>query len=328
LQLARRNVIRHGFDVELVTLPDGQVSSRCEAKFRSQQVWIEWKEYDSEHQNPEWDSIIARRVKTLVALLSSPQKSPYFNVPHCLGYFQTEGSTPDITRYGLVYQKPQAVAQGTPFTTLYSEFLSHPKPSLTQRIALAHTIAQSLMYLHSVNWLHKGLRSNNILFFLPQNTSGRQSYSSPILSGFEYSRVDLVDEYTELIPEHSEHDIYRHPHTLSSVHLRSKKSHDIYSLGLILVEIAHWRRIHDIVHLPQDERQAKKIIRNLRATLLKDDSVMEMEGLVGDSYSQAVIACLEGLVGPDADEENPQVGVKIQKAFHDRVVAKLSAVSV
>jgi hypothetical protein len=182
------------------------------------------------------------------------------------------------------------------------------------------------MYLHSVNWLHKGFRSNNILFFLPPITSGRQSYSSPIISGFEYSRVDLVDEYTELVPEHSENDIYRHPETLGSVHLRSKKSHDIYSLGIILIEIAYWKRIQDFVHLPEDERQAKKIIRGLRETLLRNDLVVDLEGLVGDSYSQAVMACLEGLVGSEEDEENPAIGVQIQRAFHDRVVAQLSSV--
>jgi hypothetical protein len=243
-----------------------------------------------------------------------------------LGYFSIVGDTPNTTRYGFVYQKPRGIAPETPYTTLYSQLLSQTKPSLTQRIALAQTIALSLMYLHSVNWLHKSFRSNNILFFLSPTTSGRHSYSSPIVSGFEYSRIDLVDEYTELVPEHSENDIYRHPQTLASVHLRSKKSHDIYSLGIILIEIAHWKRIQDIVHLPKDEMQVKKMIRGLRETLLRKDLIMYLEGSVGDSYSQAVVACLEGLVGFEVDEENPAIGVQVQEAFHDRVVAKLSSV--
>jgi serine/threonine protein kinase len=314
--------------MESVTFPENSEPTRCEATFGSQHVWIEWKEYDSDHQNPEWGTIITQRVKNLVTLLASSKKSPYFNVPQCLGYFSIVGNTPNITRYGFVYQKPQSVPPKTPYTTLYSQLLSDSKPSLTQRIALAHTIARSLMYLHSVNWLHKGLRSNNIMFFFPKTTSGRPSYSSPIVSGFEYSRVDLVDEFTELIPEHSEHDIYRHPQTLASVHLRSKKSHDIYSLGIILIEIAHWKQIQDIVGLPEEKKQAKKMIRNLRGMLLWEDFVIDLEGLVGDSYSHAVVACLEGLVGGEVDEENPTVGVQIQEEFHDRVVAKLSSVRI
>ena len=70
------------------------------------------------------------------------------------------------------------------------------------------------------------------------------------------------------------------------------------------------------------------MIRSLRGNLLRDDFVSDLEGLVGDSFSQAVVACLEGLVGAEVDEENPAVGVQIQKAFHDRVVAKLSSVRI
>jgi len=68
------------------------------------------------------------------------------------------------------------------------------------------------------------------------------------------------------------------------------------------------------------------VIRGLRETLLRKDLVVDLEGLVGDSYAQAVVACLEGLVGPEEDEENPAIGVQIQRAFHDRVVEKLSSV--
>lgn len=307
-------------------------STRCEAIFGSQRVWIEWKEYDSDHENPAWGAIITQRVKNLVTLLASPRKSPYFRVPNCLGYFTTLGESPNITRYGLVYQKPHDISPETPYTTLYSQFIHQPKPSLTQRITLAHTIARSLMYLHSVNWLHKSFRSNNILFFLPLSLPpsqiGKQAYHNPIISGFEYSRLDLVDEYTELVPSHSENDIYRHPRTLSSLHLRSKKSYDIYSLGIVLIEIAYWQRIQDIVHLPEDEKRAKKMIRRLRESLLSEERVLELGGLVGDSYSQAVIACLEGLVGLEVDEENPLVGIEIQGAFYDRVVARLSSVKI
>lgn len=312
-------------DIKIVKFQVDTDSTRCNATFKTGSVWIEWKDYDSDHQNPEWGIIITQRVKNLVTLLSSSKKSPSFNVPHCLGYFTTEGDTPNITRYGFVYEKPWGLSPKLSYETLYTQ-LSQPKPSLTQRIALAHTIARSLMYLHAVNWLHKGLRSNNILFFLLPRKNGRQSYASPILSGFEYSRADLIDEFTEVVPEHSDNDIYRHPQTLALIPPRSKKSHDIYSLGIILIEIAYWKRIQDIVQLPKDERQARKTMRGLRETLLQEDKVIELEGYVGDAYSQAVVACLEGLVGSGVDEEDPAVGVQIQKAFHDRVVERLNSV--
>lgn len=93
-----------------------------------------------------------------------------------------------------------------------------------------------------------------------------------------------------------------------------------------MIEIAYWKRIQDFVHLPEDERQAKKMIRSLRETLLRNDLVIDLEGLIGDSYSRAVVACLEGLVGSEEDEENPAIAVQIQRAFNDRVVAQLNSV--
>jgi hypothetical protein len=44
---------------------------------------------------------------------------------------------------------------------------------------------------------------------------------------------------------------------------------------------------------------------------------MGLEGSVGDSYSQAVVACVEGIVRFEVDEENSVIGVQIYKAVHD-----------
>ena len=92
-----------------------------------------------------------------------------------------------------------------------------------------------------------------------------------------------------------------------------------------MVEIAHWQRIQDIMDLSDDKRQAQKTMKRLRDTLLCKDRVKYLEGLVGDSYSQAVTSCLEGLVASEVDEENPIVAVQIQEAFYDQVVARLSS---
>ena len=105
-----------------------------------------------------------------------------------------------------------------------------------QRIVLAHTIAQSLMYGHSVNWLHKGVSSDNIFFFI---TPGQNpNHATYILSGFEYARPDLPEELTEQPSENFGHDVYRHAEALLRSGSHSKKSYDIYSLGVVLVEIA------------------------------------------------------------------------------------------
>ena len=44
-------------------------------------------------------------------------------------------------------------------------------------------------YLHSVNWVHKGIQSDNILFLLTGDDALKDgALVSPMISGFEFSR--------------------------------------------------------------------------------------------------------------------------------------------
>ena len=301
--------------------------TRSEAIYQGKHIWIEWKHYSIDHDlHSEWNRIIEDRIKKLAILLSSSHKPSQFNAPQCLGYFH---ATSDI-RYGLLYLKPADVSKNTPPKSLLDIIQSSTAPSLTKRIALAHTIARSLMYLHSVNWLHKGLRSNNILFF----TSAGQtpSYAQPLIAGFEYARPDFPDEYTEPPPEHSEHDIYRHPAIVARTISRSQKSHDVYSLGIILVEIAYWKRIDEIMEMPREIKAARSRVRKVRELLLKGGYLEFIEGAAGEAYANTVRTCLVGGeelgVQEHVEESNKEVGVRIQKAFAEKVVGKLGEIRV
>jgi hypothetical protein len=69
----------------------------------------------------------------------------------------------------------------------------------------------------------------------------------PYLVGFEYSRPDALGERTENIVEKDDHKFYRHPkaHVIPVADFqqplggagRYSKAYDIYSLGVILVEL-------------------------------------------------------------------------------------------
>lgn len=190
------------------------------------------------------------------------------------------------------------------------------------------------MYLHSVNWLHKGLRSGAIIFFTPP--ADQPEYSSPIISGFDYARPDLPDEVTEPLPEHSEHDIYRHPGIISRTLSRSKKSHDIYSLGVVLVEIAFWQRIDDVVgmpeNVPRNVKAARAMVRKVRGILLGERVLGEVEGAVGETFRGVVERCLTGGrelgVEEGADETDAEVGAGIQAVFEEMVVGRLEGLRI
>ena len=321
-------------------------TTRAQALYQSKQVWIEWKAYATENRHPPWwDRMVEDRIKQLATLLGSSQKPKEFRAPQCLGY--TQLVTEDKRGFGFVYEwpnnlpsKPMApLSEQTPsnsppkttITSLFDLFKTKKMPSLTERRQLALAITQSLMYLHSVNWLHKGIRSNNIVFFHPPDSS-TSILQEPILSGFEYARPDLTGEWTEPTPKYSEDDIYKHPQTLGGARLRSKKSDDVYSLGIVLVEIAHWRSIADILCVPQDSRAARAMVRGARDMLLEPSFLEDIEGLVGQMWKEAVRKCLVGgqelgLV-KNADETDPEVGASLHEAYSEEVVGRISGMRV
>ena len=229
---------------------------RCEADFQpsgqvSRRVWIEWRHYDPIYLAQP--ILKPSRIDKLVALLSDSKLPASLRVPRCLGYFddpkrKTNGYRKG--RLGFVFEKPTAM-DGLP-VSLHELFKGEFKPVLGDRIALAVAIGNSLMSLHSVNWLHKGLRSHNVIFFPDQlEEKDPIDLTAPYLSGFGYARPIFREDMTEVPSQNPEHDMYRHPrtHNLGPWEGRQgfKRTFDIYSLGIILTEIAMWQGIDQVL---------------------------------------------------------------------------------
>lgn len=300
----------------------GSNQTRSEAMYRGNSVWVEWKSYDRDDDaDVSW---IRDRTKKLATLLGSNKKPEQFGTPQCLGYFNDE----EAERYGFIYSKPEGVPSTAPPVSLLDLIRTSGTPSLTMRVTLAHAIARCLLFLHSVNWLHKGLRSENIILFAPSD--GTPGYHSPIIAGFEYARPDWPEEMTEPPRSHSEHDIYRHPHMLNGK--RSRKSYDIYSLGIVLVEIACWEPIDAIMDMPKDPNDAKSKAKKVRERLLQMSFLDSIEGLVGHVFAMAVKRCLTGgqELGIDdgAKETDTEVGARMQGVFSEEVVSKLGKIRI
>lgn len=353
--------------------------TRSVAEYQNRAVWIEWKYSNIDMGlHPQWKALLEYRIKKLVLLLKPPNKPPEFNAPQCLGYFYEDPEE----RFGFVFSTPSyAALNATPSSLLEiikahwtngDNKARHSLPSLAKRIQLAHLIARSLMYIHSVNWIHKGLRSDNIIFFLPQqqqqhphpdniNNSGYHGDDgssdqqldpgrrnspyldldlrhAPLISGFEYARPDMPEEETEPPPENSEWDVYRHPQQRRRA-ARSQKSGDIYSLGIVLVEIAYWKPIQEILKLPsvtggesEGGPRTTRATRDVRQVLLHRAHLAVMAGLLGEAYTAVVKTCLTGgeaLGIPDhTSENNVQIGARLQETFVREVVDKLDSIKV
>jgi hypothetical protein len=321
---------------------------RTEATYNGASVWIEWK--PNEVAGPgmpdgQVDPKIRSRVQKLAALLKQNNRKVRFRAPHCLGYFVDESEDRE-SRFGLVFEKPPTVPPSTTPTTLRAliEASNHPGstfeiPSLTDRITLMRLLAETVERLHAVDWLHKGLRSANILFFLRHSAAAaggfEVNYADPYISGFDYSRPATSDDMTERPTDNAWADIYRHP-TVQSTGNREestgresyKKSFDLYSLGIVLLEIAYWKTIDQILNINLETARPKQTWPVMERLLSREPQHLKfVKSYLGNTVEEVVRACL---VGPEAfglprecDERRSVVAAALQNAFGEKVVRRL-----
>lgn len=233
-------------------------------------VLIDWIPYDKEM---DMDSRLHlyQRVDNLSRLLhSNPARHPDLYTLDCIGYVDDTAKS----RYGLVhiipYHSPSnglsngsTIATSQPsFRTLASLIEDGSRtPDLDVRFKLAQTLAIALWSFHSLDWLHKSYSPNNILFFddasdkdkssgSGSNSSQKHSLKNPYVVGFDSSRPDGLDEMTCDPKLGNSRDIYRHPDSLGIWRQPYRKSFDVYSFGLVLLEVGLWKSIR-YLHKPK-----------------------------------------------------------------------------
>ncbi|KAK3678204.1 hypothetical protein LTR78_002300 [Recurvomyces mirabilis] len=185
--------------------------------------------------------------------------------------------------------------------------------SLSDRISLAKRLATSINYVHTLDFVHKNVRPENFLNFLdsPQSDLG-----SCYLIGFE--QIRSADGKTYLRGDDAwEKNIYRHPERQGPYPQEAHNmQHDIYSLGICLLEVGLWSSfvLHGEDGQVQGAGQAlglsldelrRKLVR--RPASIKDHLVAlakrELPSLIGNIYTDVVVTCLTCL-----DDDNEEFG--------------------
>jgi hypothetical protein len=224
--------------------------------------------------------------------------------PTTTGLFRSIGFLVDSVppaRFGLVYTIPQGAGNNLiSFRDLLSTRDANGQRqklvySLNQRLDFARRLATALFFIHSIGWVHKAVRSANIVMFQKAVRGGRQTGSKssprwelgfPYLIGFETARLDTSDTYAgSRIQEALDVNLYEHPDRQGDYHIRFTMGHDIYSLGVVLLELGLWS--------PLEQRNDLRTESDpyARSDLLKT-LANETELLMGKKFREIVQLCL------------------------------------
>ncbi|KAI1379828.1 hypothetical protein F4677DRAFT_295970 [Hypoxylon crocopeplum] len=224
----------------------------------------------------------------------------------CVGW--TLASELSLTRIGLVFRYPPSHPQMLPSSLCdrisASRRLRAPVPPLGQRFELALGVASAVANIITVGWLHRAIRSENMLSF----GAGHAAVSKLYLVGFSYARPgeDSISEFSDL-PQGKDWALYRPPEArygdaslsddddTSSPVLPSapsattaSPSDDLYGLGVVLLEIGHWTTA-------QRMSRAKGIDGDAHAFVKRElpAQVEKLAARCGTIYQDVVRKCLD-----------------------------------
>ncbi|ROW10358.1 hypothetical protein VMCG_02007 [Cytospora schulzeri] len=220
----------------------------------------------------------------------------------------------------------------------------NPK-SLTQHFDLAKDLAKSVGYVHTFGFVHKNIRPESVLIF---SSPGGRSLST-FLVGLDDFRRD--EGYTERIGDSFiERNLYRHPSRQgSSPTWDYIMQHDIYSLGVCLLEMGLWKSLIEypeidgettpqwssVLGMPKDLNPLQAIqylcsdAKQKLLCLAQD----ELPRSMGTKYTDIVVTCLTCLDpenGDFGDEEEFQDedGICVGVRYIEKVLLRLNALNV
>lgn len=172
-------------------------------------------------------------------------------------------------------------------------------PSLEDRFRLAFNLASSLLHLHAKKVFHRNINSRNVIFFTNDETevSGlakpwkKGIIRRPFFTSFDQSSEDYGDVEEPFIS-----NIYRHPSYERGQRSRFKAVYDIYSLGLILLEVGLWMPISKLWKTRYTRAQFKNRLQTIYTK--------KLSGKCGTNYMRVVEFCLKS-ADPDSSTGDP-----------------------
>lgn len=196
--------------------------------------------------------------------------------------------------------------------------------SLSDRFRVAQQLAQSVSYVHTCGFVHKSIRPETVLIFETDTSVLNASF----LLGFEKFRTARSGHTLRAGDCAWEKDLYRHPRRQGlKPEDEYTMQHDIYSLGVCLLEIGLWesliliegealpsKLLPDYVNREDDNFRKASLVKNSLVELAKQ----KLPSRMGDKYTVVVVNCLTCL-----DDDNMDFGDESEFEDEDGILIGL-----
>jgi hypothetical protein len=294
----------------------------------------------------------AKKVRDIALVLHHTSES--MAILSCKGFKARTKVNP--ARFELIFPLPPGSAQPRTLrdVLLGDESRSGVPFSLTWCLELGIRLATAIMYVHTSGLVHKNIRPENLILLGDHITS--KGDERPVrgktagklyLIGFEFARKE--DEASTRIGDDTWwKNLYRHPQR-QGVHpeIDFNILHDIYSLGVVLLEIALWRSL--VLEETDDNTSEKRYVVNRDAVKISDKKTGRLKDpeeikkifvdkaadfipqVFGDKYRDVVEMCLNCLdKGGLKDIENAkdQDGITVGMAYIEKILTTLDEIAI
>lgn len=302
-------------------------SSVALATYESQQVLVDTFIPDSQAELDRTSESIAHLANVL------RQSDPNFSgLLSCLGvlYRPPEYGNTYAPKFDMLFAIPSGLEKPTSLRALLRQ--KHNDFSVNERLGIATDLAKSLMFVHNSNFVHKNIRPETIVVFSHEGSRVGKVF----LQGFEQFRP--ANGWTRRKGDNFlDKHIYRHP-SRQGLHPETDYAmqHDIYSLGVILLEIGLWTSFVDfdsrgkpylVSSIAKEDVVADKNDRR-RALALKAKLIRiaaHLPAMMGRIYTEVVLTCLnclekteENIFGQE-DDFSDKDGVSVAVRFSETV---------
>ncbi|KAH4023842.1 hypothetical protein HBH70_077050 [Parastagonospora nodorum] len=203
------------------------------------------------------------------------------------------------------------------------------KPRLEHRFKLALSLARSISQFHKAAWLHKNINSSSVIFFPPssqkadsknQKENPTIDFTQPVIVGFNHSRLENENEWSEGLLGQEDLLDYQHPdYAINRKGYRL--AYDYYGLGIVLLEIGLWQTLKQLTEGVDDNTPPHTL-----SQIVSEDLVPEIGPQMGSTYTSIVQFCLGDTENEFSEALTPEIRSReLKLKFENIVVARLQA---